>query len=535
MASQEVSGKGPQTRSNVQREPGAWARWLLPSTADLAFAIAAVLVLTLGPVQLLNTDGDLARHLVAGRQIIADRSVPLEDLFSYTKAGFPFVPYEWLSEVIFAAVESLLGLAGVAALSTVLIALPFLLLVRWMTRDGLNPLLALAFAVMGMLASSIHWLARPHLFSILLALLWTRCLVNYMRQGRQRWLVACPIMMLLWVNLHGGFVLGFILTGICIVASLRERRRVLALGAMAVASVLAVVVNPAGFGVFSFVVGYLRAGNLLSIIAEFASPDFHSAAPEMFLALVLISALAMAKLPKAVDTWSALMLVTWAYLGFHSVRNIPLFVITCLPIVARIAEDALKAWVPSWLPLSAAARGKQEGPVQGFAAMDRALGRPLLPMLLSVAILATYATSSQASAFSPAVFPVEALARAEQVGARGNLFNYYNWGGYILYAGYPKYSVFIDGQDQDTRPDGIASQYMKVYRLSPGWEEVLRRFDIGWVLIPHNSPLSLMLRKTNDWQLRYEDTTADLFVNAPGESGRDQVGTSEDATRRDPA
>ena len=113
--------------------------------------------------------------------------------------------------------------------------------------------------------------------------------------------------------------------------------------------------------------------------------------------------------------------------------------------------------------------------------------------------------------FDERKFPIQALEQAEELGVRGNLFNYFPWGGYILYAGYPKYRVFIDGQT-DFYGEELTKDYLKVARLEPEWHEVLDRYQIGWVLFPHQSPLSLMLARTPGWQLAYQDETSDLFI-----------------------
>lgn len=494
-----------------------WMGWLLPSMSDVVFGAILALVLGYGIQPLLNSDGDTARHIAMGQQILTTRAIPLADPFPFTKAGAPFVPYEWLSEAMFALVHQFVGLAGVAVLSATLIALPFLLLTRWMVRDGVNAFLVLAIVAIGALASSIHWLARPHLFSILLALLWTRSLYHYESNGRARYLALLPLLMVLWVNLHGGFVTGFILLGVFFVGNLRNPRRAAALAGTGAVSLAVTGISPAHYGTLSFVVGYLRTDQLLSSIQEFRSPDFHNAAPQLFIGLVLLSMVSLALIPRRARPTDILLLLVWTYLGVYSVRNIPLFVVVCLPIVGRLSSEALNTLLTA---LPAVERSPLAGLGQRMTAADGRLGRPLVPILLVLAaslIVVGSRTEGNATpvTFDPAVFPVEALSMADELGVHGNLFNYYPWGGYIDYSGYPRYRAFIDGQDQDVRPDGLPLQYLKVYRVQPGWEAVLERYHIGWILIPHQSSLSQMLQRTPGWKLAYQDTTADILTRSP--------------------
>ena len=503
-------------------QSGGVAAWLAPSLADVVFVALLGFILALRTHQLFNSDGDLARHLAVGRQILSDGAISTVDLFSHTKGGEPFVPYEWLSEVVFALTYQQLGLGGVAVLSATLAALPFLLLTRWMIRDGTNVFLAILLVTAGALATSIHWLARPHLFTILLALLWTRALALHQRTGSRRYLVVLPPMMALWVNIHGGFLVGFILLAVPLgvtvwdgLASregghsarhplLGPRDTTTPLAISGLASLLAVGLNPVGYAVLPHVLSYFRLRYLVDTTMEYLSPNFHDLGPQLFLGLLLLAAISLAAIPRRVGPTDVTTLAVWASLALYSARNIPLFVVVCLPIVGRLATEALCAHATN-VP-SLAAR---------VAAMEQRMGRPLVPALaVTVALLLTIGGTGAlvpGSAFDPKVFPVEALARAEESGAHGNLFNYFKWGGYVLYAAYPKHRVFIDGQT-DFYGEELTRDYSKVANIEPDWENVLERYQIGWVLFPHQSPLSLILGRTPGWRLAYQDDTADIFV-----------------------
>src|SRR5260370_24266921 len=96
---------------------GAWIR-LMPSLSDLAF-LAPILVLfwcTTG-VGWLLTDSDTGWHIRAGEWILKSERVPATDLFSFTKAGQPWFAWEWLSDVLMAAIHRGFGLAGIVLVS----------------------------------------------------------------------------------------------------------------------------------------------------------------------------------------------------------------------------------------------------------------------------------------------------------------------------------------------------------------------------------------------------------------------------------
>jgi hypothetical protein len=468
----------------------------LPSLSDVAFAAILFFVFFFGAHSLLNSDGDAARHLMVGRKILEDRAIPRTDFFSHTRGGTPFVAYEWLGEVAFAAADRAGGLVGVEWLAAVVIALPFLLLGRWMVRDGIHAGMAMVLVAAGALASTVHWLARPHLFSILLALFWAHALARFEDTGDRRYLIALPFAMVVWVNLHPGFLAGFILFAVYLAANARKRDRALPLAAAAGTSLVATLVNPFGPKLWPYVLGYVQRKPLLDQIQEFQSPNFHEPAPKIFILLALLALLAMALAPRRARGTDLLLLLVWTYLGLYSVRNVALFVVVCLPAIGR----ALQGWLgdaPSRL-----------------TEMERNMGRPLIPVGVAALALVLQPTLSPAmaqNAFEAKTFPVEALPNLPSLGAGGRLFNGYAWGGYLEYAGRLRYPVFVDGQT-DHYGLQLIDDYQHIWQLAPDWEALLERYGITWALIPHDSPLSLVLAQTPPWSRVYQDATADVFV-----------------------
>src|SRR4051812_45831083 len=137
-----------------------------PSLPDLTYVGLALLLPLALAYQLINSDGDLARHIRVGDYILS-HGLLHQDLFSYTKLGQPFIGYEWLSEVAFAGVYRMGGLPAVTVACGVLVALTYGFLTSWLLRRGIDPLLAYLTGVLAAVLGSVHWLARPHLFTLL--------------------------------------------------------------------------------------------------------------------------------------------------------------------------------------------------------------------------------------------------------------------------------------------------------------------------------------------------------------------------------
>ena len=145
-----------------------WQNWLVG-------AGLYAMLLTFG-LRLLN-DPDSYSHIAVGRWIVAHGAVPASDPFSFSMHGAPWIPFEWLSEVIYAAVYALSGWAGVMVLAASSIALAVGLLTRFLLRE-LAPTLALLMVIAAVMLAAPHMLARPHVLTLPIMVAWAAALVR---------------------------------------------------------------------------------------------------------------------------------------------------------------------------------------------------------------------------------------------------------------------------------------------------------------------------------------------------------------------
>ncbi len=170
---------------------------LLPSLTDVAFLMPlAFLFLRMGGATSMLGDGDTGWHVRTGEWILANHRIPSQDIFSYTKAGQPWFAWEWLWDLAFAWLYQRGGMAAVVLASMLVICMASVLLFRLICRKCGNPLLSIGvmFFVTG--ASSIHWLARPHLFTLLFTVIFYSILERAKEDGRVRllwWLPALTV------------------------------------------------------------------------------------------------------------------------------------------------------------------------------------------------------------------------------------------------------------------------------------------------------------------------------------------------------
>jgi hypothetical protein len=150
----------------TQQNP-KFLRYLLPSISVLLWVITFVGVLVNGP-KMINGDGDLGRHITIGNYILSNRVIPLTDVFSHTMTGEPLTPHEWLSEVLFAFAHRLMGLDGAILLAAVVIATSLWLTFQRSSRGRKSYFVLIITTILILLTSSVHWLSRPHIFTLLM-------------------------------------------------------------------------------------------------------------------------------------------------------------------------------------------------------------------------------------------------------------------------------------------------------------------------------------------------------------------------------
>src|SRR5580704_1873427 len=331
---------------------GAWIS-LIPSLSDLAF-LTPILVLfwcTSG-VGWLLTDTDTGWHIRTGEWILKNGRVPATDLFSFTKAGQPWFAWEWLSDVLMAVVHGHSGLAGIVLVSLLVVGATSVCVYR-NTLDGSgNRVVAIALTGLAMAASTIHWLARPHLVTPLFAVVFCWVLSRVERRANNEGrLSVLPALTILWVNLHGGFFVGIVLLityamgatgeelahGTRRSAWIRAQKYLLTAGACGVASLM----NPYGYRLHVHVAQYLGASFYFERISEFQSVDFHSFTAAYFESLLVLAIAAAAWHLGTGRLIQVLLLLSWSHLALFSVRNIPIFAVVSAPGIGL----ALRGWL----------------------------------------------------------------------------------------------------------------------------------------------------------------------------------------------
>ena len=525
----------PQTEvPSTPAQGGAlrWLQFLIPSVTDLLF-VGVLLGLSCGALgRLLLRDAGIGWHIRNGQLMLQTHSVTRVDPFSATMSGQPWFAWEWLYDALIAAVHHVFGLNGVVFYSAAIVAATFVLVFHVAMRRGGSLPVTFFLLVLAMGASAVHFLARPHVLSWLLTVVWFEILdsaayASRPKEDRLRWL---PVLMLLWVNLHGGFLLGFALLAIYLVGggiqyfTCREQRDeiggwLMRLGTVSAISLLASFINPYGYKLHVHIYGYLTDRFLMNHVTEFLSPDFHGVAQQCFALLLLVTGAALAGARRKLQLPRLFVILLAAYSGLYAARSLPtsslLLMLVIAPLLSETAAKAVERnHIAAWL--RALLSRTQEFSIRMERMEAQFQGHVWIVVVFALGLWACLHGGSIGSAqllnayFDEKRFPVEAAQVIAEREVREPIFCPDQWGGYLIYRLYPQTKVLVDDR-HDLYGDQFFKDYLRVVFVQSGWSKVLDQKHVNWVLVPKDSSLGTILGQTSPWKLAHEDKTAVLF------------------------
>lgn len=532
----------------------------LPSLTDVAFLMPiSFLFLKLAGARSLLGDGDTGWHVRTGEWILTHHQVPHIDMFSFSRPGAPWFAWEWGWDVLFALIFRAGGMAAVVFVSTLVICLTSVALFRLIRRKCDNGLVSIAVTLLATGGCAIHWLARPHLFTLLFFTL-TLHITDRASQGRPRLLMWLVPLTLLWTNLHAGFFVIFLILACYIGSALvnaviesdpAERRRYLLsslpwLGA-ALGCFAASFINPYGWQLHKHMVEYITDPYQLNHISEFQSMDFHSPVTVYFEPMMIGSLIAAAWAAYRRRFEQSLLVLGWMHLALIAQRNLPLFAIACAPLLAEGLTALIAAARSSSLasPIGKAAEWFRSA----SASTDQTdrISRVHVVSLAGYAMLGLLLFAPRplndrfVSTYDPKNYPEKALPVLLSSETR-RIFAEDEWGDYLIYKLYPSRKVFIDGRS-DFYGDDFGEEYIRVLTVQEGWNKTLDRFGIDTVVLSPKFALSATLKISRDWRLVYDDHISLVFrrnVPEPSSFASDGEGIGRDRAitktiNRDPA
>jgi hypothetical protein len=432
--------------------------------------VAIALLACLAPAQ-----GDTWWLLRAGRDIWISRTIPFTDTYSFTALGRFWWNHEWLSEAAFYAAFRLGGLPLLTALCAGAIVAAWALCWR-MARGAFEWRFALVATCVAAAAGS--WALRPQVLSMLLFVLICRALAD------DRRLVWVPVLVAVWVNLHGAAVLSLVaIAGAGAAATVVRRRLAWPFVWTFAGSALATGLSPQGFSLYPEIVRSLERSRVNQLI-EWLPPG---AAPQLwpFWLLAVAVPVTIIVRRRTIDERAARLLgiaVVLLPLAVRSLRNVQVFLLAAIPAVTS-------AWAAAW-PVRVRAAGERER-VNGAIVLVSAV-------LASVGIGLVWTHPPARLGWHP-ISPA-AIDAVQACG--GPIYNTYGDGGVLIWFT-PNTRVFIDNR-QDPYPDELL-RLSKTLESDGKFEETFARYGIRCAALPPASLVTRHLLADTRWSVTHRD------------------------------
>ena len=468
-------------------------------------------------------DTDMWWHLRAGEETWQNQEVYSVDTFSYTREGSEWINHSWLSQVVMYLIFNASSYQGLSIWVGVCAVISMFFI--YLQMKG-HPLLRSVVLIFAAVVSSVVWSPRPQIHSLLLFSLLTYLLFKYRDTGKSGFLIGSIPLFIVWGNLHGGYILGIIMIGSVLAGQIVDKallvkntpeiswKKIGVFALFMVAAFLVVLINPFGLDMWKIPFNTVGVETLQNLISEWASPDFHQAFQQPMLWLLLGVLTLLAFSTKTLSGTELVPLIVFSWLALTARRNFGPFAIVAAPIFAIYLDDLILVWLDT---------AKEKFPwintlLQQTDKNNKDLNPSIKNLINSVILLLLVASVGYKiidvndkdfiTQAERDIFPVDAVEWLKESHIAGNLFNDYNWGGYLIWH-FRETPVFIDGRT-DLYGDEILDDYLAIMAFEPGWEENSGEYQINSLLIQSGSGLARVLGLSG-WNIAYQDSVSVLY------------------------
>jgi len=483
----------------------------IASPVKLLMSLLSLSVITFALLMAVEKvhNNDIWWHLKTGQWIIETGKIPVTDPFTFTTPGATWTPHYWLSDVLFAAVFSVSGLGGLILFKALIVAAGFFVIYRLMVWQGLNLLVAVAVLMLAIFIGHFRFLLRPHVFMFLLSAAFFGILSVGGRQRDFKLLWLLPLM-LLWVNLHGSFFFGLVLTGCLLAEKLLATgyRRLKRKDATAKWPAFLVVVfallgattllNPFGTNLHR----WIAADFALKNIAYTFQVEEHMALTwgehPLAWSLMLVTAASFPLAYRKARIFHLLVFAATSFLAIQGVRFVALAAMLQAPILGYNLQ-ALLDRIPG-------GRWTMSRGIQAAIAILLLTGGGTLIFKRS---FADYTVHRFGLGINETRFPQAAVHFLRELNPEGNIYNSWPIGGYLLWE-LPERRIFLDGRYLDAQLE-LMTQLNAMSETEI--EALFNRFDIRTaILSSKDTRLAGYFSRAKDFRLAYFDDNALLYL-----------------------
>ena len=466
----------------------------------VALPVLAALIANLSSV-------DLAYHLRAGDEILANGALPGTDTWTYTAAGAEWIDQQWGAQVVLSGVYRLAGWTGLVILRALLVGVIFGCVFETAHRRGLGTRRAAGLTFAAFVVAAVALALRPQLFGMALFAVIVLLVVDRRARPDRLWII--PVLVAIWANLHGSFFLGPLVLGLAWLEDLHDRapggRQVLLI---AIVSAAAACLTPFGPMVWAYAVGLSTNPEVTSRISEWQPTSLRSAPGILFYASVAAVVVLIARRGTRTGWPTLAWLGTFAAIGVYAIRGVAWW-----PLGAVAAVAGVLLTEPERDPSEV-----REDPVlirrlnvvlagaivlAGIALLP--VWRPLDPGLQAPAGVVGNAPPGITAALRD-------IARPDD-----HLFNPQPWGSWFEFS-LPTLPVAIDSRIE-VFPVEVWDDYEGVVAGRDGWQDRLASWGVTLVVVAAQVDDDFTERLTRaGWARLYDDVDGSIYA-APSRPG----------------
>jgi hypothetical protein len=492
---------------------------VVQSTRTFHFSVALSVCLLyysiflLIPETPLLNDPDTFWHIRTGQWILDHSQFPTIDVFSYTAAGKPWISTEWLSEIFFAVAFKVGGWHAVVVLAAITCGAIIGLLCFYLLQN-LRFSVAIAWTAFSAATISSHFLARPHIFSYVLLVIWMAKLLDaydHNEFNTSSVLTFAPLMAL-WSNLHGSFTFGlamlYIFAGVCLCQNFIRRNYIKPRAILLVVSAVTIIalITPYGISSAAMTLELLNLKYTIPQIIELHSPDFQKSHLQLFLFVALLSA--MAGLGIRLRGARLIAFSVIVFIGLQYERGLVMFFLLAPVILARPISASARYLTPQHSEPLASETGLASDYVLRFLQKWFIV---ITAACAAVAVLVTLSTWWLRDVAPPkSVAPKAAIDFVQRNNITGYVFNEYGFGGFLIFSGIP---TFVDGRALPFG-DAFLHKYFDAVNLVDidGAFQLLNDYKISWIIWRPAEPFAKAIARSGLWDKVYADEYSVVFI-----------------------
>jgi hypothetical protein len=433
-------------------------------------------------------------YLRLGQDVWRTGSVPVTETYSYTHAGQPLLHPCWLSGVVLWLVYQAGGLTLTFLFRGIILAVTYSILWMIARLETAGPRLATILTLISAISASNNWSHRPQLlvypfFALLLWVLWR------WNRGENKFLWIAPLLAVLWVDLHGSFVVIFVLMGSALLFGCGDRKKLfLALAATFIATLL----NPRGIYAWVHVASVAVNPAIKAYSAEWSPPLNNYWAMNVFFGWLLLFPVLVALSQRRLNRLYLVWFLIFGWLALTGIRYIVWFLFLLIPLTAALLAD----WTNRWL----------DRPVQmtNSPATYIVSAAILLSSLVALPGVRERLNGPQIPLYADTpVATIQWLKAHPEL--PGPVWTDVNIASYMIFA-LPERLVWIDPRFE-VYPIEQWREYVTIDAASSGWQDILDRYGVNMLIVVSGErPQLTAIKNSPIWCEEHQDQQALIFV-----------------------